>query len=438
MKRVREENENEREGGLATDPEREGGKQVKDELAGTGDDADEEKRSSLLGLLRSIGENFNDDDDDDGTGNDDHYPSDDIFAGTGGEGGDRIGWQQLNLYKFLVYGAFVSAFCEVMVYPFDLIKTRLQTQGTVYARFTEYQGLRDAVRTIWKKEGLRGYFRGVHVTAMMTLPCDIMYFGSYEYSRHSFRVGYQWVHDRWPALPGLAAVAPVLNFTAGGVAEVASSVFWIPSDIVSQKLMIQGDLSSRANTTGSNPHSALRVIRQTLQQDGTRGMYRGYLPTLSNFAIHSAISFMSYEHVRSFMYRHYPRSGFWKTLRRSVGEGTWDAGVSEGARTPTQKCLLHILSGTVAGATAGFLTTPIDVVKTRLQIQNFHGRQQSTNTVGVHVHSGFREMASAIYREEGWRGFTRGCVPRVLHSSPYMAITFFTYEIVKQLCLKEQ
>ena len=37
-------------------------------------------------------------------------------------------------------------------------------------------------------------------------------------------------------------------------------------------------------------------------------------------------------------------------------------------RSEGQKCLMHLYSGTLAGAVAGAMTTPVDVVKTRLQV----------------------------------------------------------------------
>jgi hypothetical protein len=57
-----------------------------------------------------------------------------------------------------------------------------------------------------------------------------------------------------------------------------------------------------------------------------------------------------------------------------------------------------------AGATSGLLTTPLDVVKTRLQTAPFEpGKPKPT----------FRSVAAQLLREEGAAGFMRGVVPRV-------------------------
>jgi hypothetical protein len=57
------------------------------------------------------------------------------------------------------------------------------------------------------------------------------------------------------------------------------------------------------------------------------------------------------------------------------------------------------------------------------------------NGVSSHarVSMAFVDAASSIYREQGLRGFLRGSGARALYFMPSAAITWSTYEIVKQL-----
>jgi len=48
---------------------------------------------------------------------------------------------------------------------------------------------------------------------------------------------------------------------------------------------------------------------------------------------------------------------------------------------------------------------------------------------------GFVDAAQQIYLKEGWRGFTRGLVPRLLVNAPSSAICWTTYELLKQSLL---
>mmetsp|Transcript_2033 Transcript_2033/g.3176 ORF Transcript_2033/g.3176 Transcript_2033/m.3176 type:complete len:388 (-) Transcript_2033:527-1690(-) len=339
---------------------------------------------------------------------------------------ERVGWDQLDLSKFLVYGAFISSFCEGTVYPFDLMKTRLQMQGTSYAQYSHYGSLRHAFKTIWRTEGLRGFYRGVHVTVTGTIPCDVLYYGSYESSRHYMRQAYQAFEESSNGkAPPFYLVAPLFNFASGAIAEVTSSIFWVPTDIVAQKLMVQGDLTmERKGVVG--------IVSQVLKTDGIRGIYRGYVPTICCFAWHSACNFTAYEFARKKLYANYPQGGIIKYLFSTINP---DQKNTQNERTPIQKNFIHLLAGTFSGGCAGALSTPVDVVKTRLQVQNYYSKGGDAATEHLKPkHTKFFPMMTSIVRQEGLVGLTKGMAPRVLHSAPNAALTFFMYEFVKQKC----
>jgi hypothetical protein len=73
-----------------------------------------------------------------------------------------------------------------------------------------------------------------------------------------------------------------------------------------------------------------------------------------------------------------------------------------------------------AGASAGLCywvgTYPLDVVKGRLQAQSIEGRQSWINT------------ARSIWKENGFRGFTRGLAPCAARAVPACSAMFFTGE----------
>ena len=47
------------------------------------------------------------------------------------ENAEEIGWAQLKWSRFLALGSFISLTCDLVLFPFDLIKTRFQVAGTV-------------------------------------------------------------------------------------------------------------------------------------------------------------------------------------------------------------------------------------------------------------------------------------------------------------------
>ena len=44
---------------------------------------------------------------------------------------DPIEWDDMNMPQFLFFGSLISVSCDLHLYPFELVKTRLQVQVTV-------------------------------------------------------------------------------------------------------------------------------------------------------------------------------------------------------------------------------------------------------------------------------------------------------------------
>jgi solute carrier family 25 (mitochondrial aspartate/glutamate transporter), member 12/13 len=73
---------------------------------------------------------------------------------------------------------------------------------------------------------------------------------------------------------------------------------------------------------------------------------------------------------------------------------------------------------------AAYLTTPFDVIKTRLQTAARKGDSEYT---------GLRQAARLIYKEEGFKAFFKGGPARILRSSPQFAFTLAGYEVLQGL-----
>lgn len=82
-----------------------------------------------------------------------------------------------------------------------------------------------------------------------------------------------------------------------------------------------------------------------------------------------------------------------------------------------------LLAGSAAGVPAAFLTTPADVIKTRLQVKT---------RAGELAYSGIRDCATKIMKYEGFSAFWKGSGMRVFRSSPQFGITLLSYEKLAQ------
>ena len=72
---------------------------------------------------------------------------------------------------------------------------------------------------------------------------------------------------------------------------------------------------------------------------------------------------------------------------------------------------------------AAYLTTPADVIKTRLQVEARKGQSSYTG-----IYDAFKK----ILKEEGFKALFKGGPARVFRSSPQFAVTLATYEMLKR------
>ena len=79
----------------------------------------------------------------------------------------------------LVGGAFAGLFAVSITYPTDLVRRRLQLQG-FDTTVPKYNGIIDACRKIFQKEGILGFYRGLGITYVKTAPAVAIQFWTIE------------------------------------------------------------------------------------------------------------------------------------------------------------------------------------------------------------------------------------------------------------------
>ena len=86
---------------------------------------------------------------------------------------------------------------------------------------------------------------------------------------------------------------------------------------------------------------------------------------------------------------------------------------------------LNLVNGAIGGAAASILTHPMDVVKTRLQVQGISRHE-------IPFRNG-RDAFIRILRSEGPWAFTKGATARIMWLAPNTAITIGIYEALKRI-----
>lgn len=272
---------------------------------------------------------------------------------------------------------------RIPCHPLDTCKTvAAATEGGLAS-----SSLTSIVRTIYAREGVRGFYRGVGIASVGAAPGVAAYLVSYEYLKHT----------ALPAVTGLSTGSPLTHLMAGFGAEAVSCIAWLPVDVVKERLQTQDP-----SVLGRYRNSADGIIR-VAKHEGLRGLYKGYFMTLASFGPYSAAYFAAFEAFKS---------------------GLFDVQAEAEAAAGQA-----FLCGLLGNATACVLTQPLEVVKTRFQIQRCAtaaagGHSDIPRPSFSYQYTGLVDGILSIVRNDGVRGLWRGLSTRIIYQAPNAAVTF--------------
>jgi len=229
-------------------------------------------------------------------------------------------------------------------------------------------------------------WRGTGVTLLAVVPSHAAMFSAYE--------GVLLAGGRSEAVG--ARVAAV-GFAAGAVSTLFHDLVMVPAETIKQRLQLGYYRDAR--------HAARRMLGS-----GGGSLFRSLPTTLAMSVPYSSLMMASNESIRQGL----------------NPEGEFSL--------PT-----FLAAGVVSGAAAAAATTPLDVVKTRLQIQGM--RRAKTSTGELHSapikfkvrYRGFLDVVKHIYKTEGVGGFMRGMGPRMVQMGPSCALSWCAYESAKHM-----
>lgn len=303
--------------------------------------------------------------------------------------------------KNLVAGAMARGLAAVIMFPIDVVKTRMQFQRSSALQnhnIRTYKNGIDAFFSIIREEGILRMYKGLPMKLVYITPAAAVSFTVYEQFMTNVNAELQKKNSS-----KVSWTLPLLTLAAGGFARVLGTACRTPFDILKQQLQIEGQIY------GVKSKTIMQTIKHVLQQQGLKGFWSGYSVTLLRDAPFAAIYFTSYEALKRLQLKLLEKRDF-------------ATGYNKNEKTTAQKSAAHFISGAFAGAIATLCTIPIDVVKTRLQTQSQLAEIQ---------YNGIADAFKKIYREEGRKAFTKGLGPRLAYIMPAAALTFTIYEKLK-------
>ncbi|KAK8466060.1 hypothetical protein PHAVU_009G246900 [Phaseolus vulgaris] len=106
----------------------------------------------------------------------------------------------------------------------------------------------------------------------------------------------------------------------------------------------------------------------------------------------------------------------------------------EGEPSQLKRAAIDASAGALSGAVSRTVTSPLDVIKIRFQVQleptsSWNSLRKDFTTTSKYT--GMVQASKDIFREEGMRGFWRGNVPALLMVMPYTSIQFTVLHMLK-------
>ena len=207
--------------------------------------------------------------------------------------------------------------------------------------------------------------------------------------------------------PRLSFSSPAF-LAAGFLGDLFSSVFYVPSEVMKTRLQLQGRHNNPHFKSGYNYKGLIDAAKTIVRNEGAATLFYGYKATLTRDLPFSAFQFTFYEKFRQ-----------WAFKLTSDDKSIDSFKETEGRSLPLYA---ELLTGAAAGGLAGMLTTPLDVVKTRMQTQN------GTSAVILKSNS-IMQSLKTIYSVQGINGLFSGVAPRFVWTSVQSSVMLLLYQV---------
>ncbi|KAL6451533.1 PET8 putative mitochondrial carrier protein PET8 [Candida maltosa Xu316] len=263
-------------------------------------------------------------------------------------------------FNSLISGACAGIATDLAFFPIDTIKTRLQAKGGFFAN-----------------GGYHGIYRGLGSCVVASAPSASLFFITYDSLKRD--------------LQPYVASPSARHMIAASMGEIAACLVRVPAEVVKQRTQAShlGNKTSWSNL--------LHILQDSNKEGIIKGLYRGWNTTIMREIPFTVIQFPLYEWLKV----------KWQQNVSFIPEG-----------------LKGAACGMIAGGVAAAVTTPLDVIKTRIMLHK--ERISVVNLVKTIIH------------EEGAKTLFNGIIPRTCWISCGGAIFLGCYELVHNELVKLQ
>ncbi|KAL1828626.1 hypothetical protein ACET3Z_007038 [Daucus carota] len=318
----------------------------------------------------------------------------------------------------------------VLVNPLDVAKTRLQAQaagvpyndqcrtscfesntmlpdmrsspsctravtGSESGCALRYKGTFDVFYKVTQQEGIARLWRGTYASLALAIPTVGIYLPCYDILRNSLE---ELTSRNSPSL------TPYVPLVSGAVARSLACITCYPIELARTRMQAFKDTQAGVNPPGVcktlvGVISEVRTTNNLQRLQNYRYLWTGLGAQIARDVPFSAICWSTLEPLR-------------RRIISLVGDQASIATIL-GA---------NFSAGFVAGSIAAVVTCPLDVAKTRRQIEKDSSRASKMTT---------KHTLAEIWSDGGIKGLFAGAGPRVARAGPSVGIVVTFYEVVK-------
>ncbi|EDW04381.1 GH23855 [Drosophila grimshawi] len=293
-----------------------------------------------------------------------------------------------------LYATSVLSACsaESIAYPLDVCKTRMQIQGEIASKSNlnvKYRGMLATFKGIVMEEGPHKLYGGISAMAL----------------RHTIFSGLKmYIYDalrekliRTDPTDGKPHLPFVNGAIAGIVAGAVSNIIASPTDLIKVQMQMEG----RRRLLGEPPriHNIFQAFSSIYKAGGVVGLWKGTVPNA------------------------------WRAALVTLGDVSfYDLGkraLMNILDMPDNR-LIQFMGSMIAGLACAVLSTPADVVKTRIM-------NQPTDESGRGLHyKGTIDCFMKLVRKEGFLAMYKGFMPYWLRVGPWTMVFWMTFEQIRR------
>ncbi|CAO3691774.1 unnamed protein product [Rhizopus stolonifer] len=275
-------------------------------------------------------------------------------------------------------GSAGAMFASSIVYPLDIIKTRIQVQAKDGSGEDHYNSAWDGIKRIVEKEGISGLYAGLGSSLIGTASTNFTYFYCYSFLRENYNKRYN---------PGRGTLSTALELTLGAAAGALTTLITTPVSVITTR---------QQTLPASERQDVIGTAKTIYEEEGIEGLWKGIRPSLV-LCVNPAITYGSFEKIKQIV-----------------------LSVLNLPMTPWVNFLVGALSKTLATV----ITYPYIMAKVRLQ-----WKPSKESKEKIVPYKGALDVLARVLKTEGVVGWYNGMSTQITKAVLSQALLFMMKDI---------